>query len=1094
MKKLLLFSITFLFIFTLSACGEEVPTIVDFDTLETTVGDIDTAITGIDTAMAANAAAISSLEDDLSDLETQLSGLQTDLTALEGQSDAADLLITGIQTNITTIEAAIDVVEAAIVTLQAADTAMATDITALGTDVTAINALVAAMQVQIADLEAITDLLVNPLPVIIAPNAVTEIVIAHTNDVHGRVNDDSWAGTIGMASIKNIMDALKAQHSNTYLIAAGDMFHGTTFATLEEGASMVEVMNQVGYDLMVPGNHDFNYGQDRLLELEDMADFPLITANVQYAADDTDFMNPYVIQEFDGVRVGFFGITTPETTYKTHPDNVIGLNFLDPITQATAMVAELEGMVDVIILVAHVGLDTNTEITTEDIATAVPGIDVIIDGHSHTVLPDGMMVGDTLIVSAGEYMNNLGVFTLTVEAGMVTGYDVLLIDADMIEELNYGYDMQVQEFIDEIEDAQDVILSEVVGQTAVELVGVRGFVRTGETNLGNIIADSMMIVTDADVAITNGGGIRSSIEAGDVTLGDIITVLPFGNIIVTIELTGQEIIDSLEHGTSAYPDAEGMFPHVGGMTFDINVNAAEGSRIENLMIDGVAVDLTATYLVATNDFMAAGGDGYTIFATKERVGEFKGLHEALTDMFTVGVDIAMPTMGRVNPTGYTVAEALAIADDEVIVVQGVISGFNGNSNVVIQDADGTAIVVYDYGIVDDNDFELGDKILVMGTRDTYWSLNEIADPTILKVISTGNAVTEFTDVTVADFTADMAAYQGFNVVLTGLIVVELDDTHGYMTLKDALDNEIIFKSSHIPYSTTLWAVDDVVDLSVIVYDVYFGANRVIIYDYPMLSDADAVEYVSTVFEVTDSTMDNIDFIATDGMFDVAFAWSSSNAAVINEYGVVSQPVFGEADAVVTLTVVFTKGVETTTVTYDVTVPAVAAAYVAVGTELFFSEYIEGSSNNKALEIFNPTGAAITMDGYKVQVYSNGSESAGNTLDLAGKVIEAGGVYVIYNASAIVAIKSVGDESATVTYFNGDDTVVLVKNDVVIDIIGEIGQDGADGSSWPAGDGTTSNHTIVRNPNVFGPNATYTSTEWTSYDSDTTDYLGDHVTD
>jgi len=579
MKKILLLIITLLFVLTLSACGEDVPTLIDFNTLEATVSDNDASI---------------------ATLETELAALETELATLEGGSDAQDLLIDDILADINSIK---------------------------------------------AEIEALQEI---PDPVIIAPNDVTEIVIAHTNDVHGRVNDDSWAGSIGMASVKNIIDALRDQHANTFLVDAGDIFHGTTFATLEEGASMVEVMNQVGYDLMVPGNHDFNYGQDRLLELEGMADFPLITANVQYAADDTNFMNPYYIQDFDGVRVGFFGLTTPETTYKTHPDNVIGLNFLNPITQAAAMVAELDPLVDIIILLGHIGLDENTEITSEDIATSVPGIDVIIDGHSHTVLPNGLMVGDTLIVSTGEYMKNLGVFTLTVQNGEIINHEVMLIDNDMIDELNYGYDYEVQTFIDALVADQAIILNEVVGQTAVELMGERADVRTGETNLGNLIADSMIIVTEADVAITNGGGIRASIPAGDVTLGDIITVLPFGNIIVTIELTGQELLDSLEHGTSAYPDAEGMFPHVAGMTFDINLNNPEGSRVENLMIGGVAVDLTATYLVATNDFMAAGGDGYEIFATKERVGEFKGLHEALTDMFTLGVDVEMPTMGRIT--------------------------------------------------------------------------------------------------------------------------------------------------------------------------------------------------------------------------------------------------------------------------------------------------------------------------------------------------------------------------------------------------------------------------------------------------------------
>ena len=217
-----------------------------------------------------------------------------------------------------------------------------------------------------------------------------------------------------MATVKNLKDEFDARYENTFLVSAGDIFHGTTFATLETGESVLNVMNQVGYDLMVPGNHDFDYGQDRLLELELLADFPMISANIQNADDDTDVFEPYFIQEFDGVKVGFFGITSPETVYKTHPDNVIGLNFLDPISQAELMVEELEPLVDVIIMLAHVGLDESTLVTTEDIVLAVDGIDVVIDGHSHSVLQNGLMVNETLIVSTGEYMKNLGVLSIIV--------------------------------------------------------------------------------------------------------------------------------------------------------------------------------------------------------------------------------------------------------------------------------------------------------------------------------------------------------------------------------------------------------------------------------------------------------------------------------------------------------------------------------------------------------------------------------------------------------------------------------------------------------------------------------------------------------
>lgn len=609
MKKYLLLLLSLVFVFSLAACQEDT-------TLQDSITDLEAIVSENADDNAALMGSLAMLEDQLDDLAL----------ALENESNLALFFHDNAITKI-------NAVKETILEIQASDRITAAVIADLQAQITALDGAIA---------------LINAEAPILEPNMGTEIVIAHTNDVHGRVNEDSYNGTMGMSTVKNILDALHKQYENVFLVSAGDIVHGTTFATLEEGASVINVMNQVGYDLMVPGNHDFDYGQDRLLELEEMANFPMITANIQYAEDDTDFMTPYYIQDFDGVKVGFFGLTSPETTYKTHPDNVIGLNFLDPIAQAEAMVTLLDPMVDVIICLAHIGMDESTLVTTVDIAEAVTGIDVIVDGHSHTELPEGMMVGDTLIVSTGEYLNNLGVFTITVKNGEVINIDAMLISPADAETLDYGVDKDLQTYIDDIITAQDVILGEVVGQTAVILDGERANVRTGETNLGDIITDSMLLVTGADVALTNGGGIRASIAIGDVTLGDIITVLPFGNIITTKDLTGAELLAALEWGTHSYPESLGAFSHVAGVTFDINLNNAEGARVENVMVAGVALDLEAIYSVATNDFIAAGGDGYTMFSNGPATGEFMGLHEALALMFTVGEDITIPTAGRIT--------------------------------------------------------------------------------------------------------------------------------------------------------------------------------------------------------------------------------------------------------------------------------------------------------------------------------------------------------------------------------------------------------------------------------------------------------------
>ncbi len=466
-----------------------------------------------------------------------------------------------------------------------------------------------------------------------------EIIIIHTNDTHGRVSEGKYDG-MGLARIKTYVNQLEAEGKSVLVMDAGDAFHGTTFATLEFGASVVEVFNEVGYDVLVPGNHDFNYGQDRLLELSAMGDFDIIAANVKKGED--DFLSPYVIKEVDGIKVGIFGIATPETTYKTHPDNVAGLTFEDPVTVSQAMVDELSAQTDVIVALVHLGNDNATmaEYKSETIAMNVSGIDVIIDGHSHQAYENGYLVNETMIASAGEYDKNIGVVTISINENKAENVTAMLVDkatgTETLEE-----DEGVVAIIDGIKESQESILSQVVGSTSVKLDGERGDVRSKETNLGNLITDSMIAETGAMIAINNGGGIRASIDVGEITKGEIITVLPFGNYIVTKELSGSEIKAMLEHGTSAYPEAEGMFPQVGGLTFSIDLNKSVGDRVTNINVAGMPIDLNKEYIVATNNFVAAGGDGYTMFGDNEILNEYKTLDEALIEYAA--------TMGTVAP-------------------------------------------------------------------------------------------------------------------------------------------------------------------------------------------------------------------------------------------------------------------------------------------------------------------------------------------------------------------------------------------------------------------------------------------------------------
>ena len=451
------------------------------------------------------------------------------------------------------------------------------------------------------------------------------ITIAHTNDTHARIEEGKYAG-MGFAKLATKVAELKAANPNVLLLDAGDTFHGQTVATLVKGESIVTIMNSMGYDAMTAGNHDFNYGQERLVELAEMADFPILAANVK-KADGSTLVDSYVIKEIGGVKVGIFGLATPETTYKTHPNNVKGLTFASPVEEAKAMVAELEGKADIVIALAHLGVDEESTYTSKLVAEQVDGIDVIIDGHSHTALDEGLVVNGTLIAQTGEYDKNLGIIELDYADGAVTASKASLFAKDAAAEV--AEDPAVLAVVAEVKAANDVITSVKVGDASFVLDGERGQVRAGETNLGNFIADAMLAETGADIAFTNGGGIRASIQVGEITKGDVITVLPFGNYVVVKSVSGADIKAALEHGIDAYPETKGAFPHVAGMTFKFDPNKPAGSRLLEVKVNGMMIDSAKMYTFATNDFIAAGGDGYKMLGDDAITGEYPGLDEVV---------------------------------------------------------------------------------------------------------------------------------------------------------------------------------------------------------------------------------------------------------------------------------------------------------------------------------------------------------------------------------------------------------------------------------------------------------------------------------
>jgi len=470
--------------------------------------------------------------------------------------------------------------------------------------------------------------------------------IYHVNDVHSRVEEDDYAGSMGYAKMATLIKEARRERENVMFLDAGDTFHGQTIANINDGESISHILDLMKLDAVTLGNHDFNFGQQRLEELAEMSRFPFLAANLSREdGKEIPYTEDYIIKEYDGVKVGVFGLATPETTFKTHPKNVEGLVFENPITTAEAVVSELENKVDVIVALSHLGISEGSEYTSKMVAEEVAGIDLIVDGHSHNVLEEGMKVNDTMIVMAGEYSKFLGYVDLTVENGEVEAITPNLIPRE--DTANVEKDYIISLVVDRVNKANEVITSQVVGRTTVELNGAREHVRTGETNLGNLITDAMKAKFNADAAITNGGGIRASINQGEITQGEVITVLPFGNTAMLMELSGADLRAALEHGISEYPATEGLFPQVSGIKFTFDGDAEAGNRVQKVWVAGEELDPNKMYTVATNDFMKAGGDGYSMFADAPIVSEAGGLEEVLMEYIEANAPVAPEVEGRI---------------------------------------------------------------------------------------------------------------------------------------------------------------------------------------------------------------------------------------------------------------------------------------------------------------------------------------------------------------------------------------------------------------------------------------------------------------
>lgn len=474
-----------------------------------------------------------------------------------------------------------------------------------------------------------------PVTALALPDAQTDlsgqIIILHTNDTHSRVND--FMGFTAAAALKK---AYEKAGATVLLLDAGDTLHGKPVFNLSSGDTAVQVLNAAGYDAMAPGNHDFNYGAARLKALSAKMNFPLLTANVR--ENGKPFTNANTIIEKNGHKIGIFGLTTPEAAHMTNPLNVVGITFEDPVKAAKAQVAELKAQgVDYIIALCHIGLEGSY--TTDKIARAVPGIDVIVDGHSHTLLEKGKPVNNTVIASTGEYLQHVGLVSIAAN-GKITAE---LVSAEQFS----GTSAEVDKLVNKLVKETNSKLKAVVGSTKVTLDGERANVRTRETNLGNLVADALRSATGADVAMNNGGGLRVTIPAGKITKAQVLEVLPFGNYAVLKEISGADILKIMEMGIGSYPEASGGFPQVSGISFTFDPQKPKGRRIVNAWINEKPLEKAKIYTFATNDFLSAGGDGYTMLASAKTLGEFPTLDEIVMDFLAKNKQYIAKVEGRI---------------------------------------------------------------------------------------------------------------------------------------------------------------------------------------------------------------------------------------------------------------------------------------------------------------------------------------------------------------------------------------------------------------------------------------------------------------
>ncbi|MEP4198621.1 MAG: bifunctional metallophosphatase/5'-nucleotidase [Aliishimia sp.] len=473
--------------------------------------------------------------------------------------------------------------------------------------------------------------------------------VLHINDLHSRIEpinkydstcgaeDDAegkcFGGVARVATkINELRDELKAAGENVIVLDAGDQFQGSLMYTTYKGAVEAEFMEAIGFDAMAVGNHEFDDGPEKLAEFVDLVSFPVISGNLDLAGSNllAGKVGNHVVLDVGGEKIGIISALATDTVETSSPGPTVV--FKDEIASLAVDVAALEGEgVNKIIALTHVGLSKDLEI-----AAAVSGLDAVVGGHSHTYLSasnpkragayptyalqtDGTLVP---VVHAYAYSKYVGHLTLTFSDDgklLDAGGDTIVLDASV--KADAGISARVAELAGPIEELK----ARVIGASDAVIEGGRDICRAQECAMGNLVADAMLDrVKDQGVTIAfqNGGGLRSSIDGGEITMGEVLSVLPFQNTLSTFEVSGGALIAALENGVGQVEEGAGRFPQVAGMKFVWDASAAPGSRIGDVMVaegDGfVTIDAAKLYKVVTNNYVRNGGDGYRMFAGDDK--------------------------------------------------------------------------------------------------------------------------------------------------------------------------------------------------------------------------------------------------------------------------------------------------------------------------------------------------------------------------------------------------------------------------------------------------------------------------------------------